>query len=98
MPSVYLLHFSRKLGKQSQHYCGQTPTSLRKRITAHKQGRGACITRACIQQGIKLIHVRTWHVDTAHDARILERALKDSHNLSYYCPRCSKGKKRTPSH
>jgi putative endonuclease len=91
MAGVYLLHLSPALS-QSKHYCGSSPTSVKKRIAQHKAGQGARMTQVAVSKGIMLRVAKVWELDTPHDARVLERCLKNTHNLKQYCPICSRGK------
>ena len=90
---VYLLHFTPKLA-HAGHYCGHTPNGVKQRIRAHLSGHGACITRAAVQAGCTLTLVRTWEFETTHEARLFERALKNTKNMPQYCPICRKLAKR----
>lgn len=87
MPHVYLIHLSPALA-HAKHYCGSTPNGVRKRMAKHKAGHGARLTQAALEAGCQLRLARTWELDTSHDARVLERTLKNNHRLADFCPIC----------
>ena len=93
MASVYLLHFTPALA-HAKHYCGSTANGVRDRVRQHRTGQGACITRAAIAVGCKLHVAKTWHFSDNHEARLFERALKNTHRLGDYCPMCQKARTR----
>jgi len=85
---IYLIHFSEPIGDltnpkgQAQHYIGWSQ-NLEARLEAHRNGTGAAILRAVTEAGIDWRVVRKWK-GTRDD----ERALKDRHQHSFYCPVC----------
>lgn len=90
MGTLYLLHFERPLGDpdrpraSAQHYIGWTNgVSVDDRISAHRKGRGAVITRAAMRQGIEMHLVKTWP-GTPNQER---RAKKNGH-FERRCPIC----------
>lgn len=89
MTTIYLLHFSRPLGRV-QHYLGQTARSdVMERIREHRAGRGARMTRGAVRAGVELLLVRIWE-----DApRSLEQRLKNKGGFRRICPVCKKAKK-----
>lgn len=87
MGVVYILHLDTPL-HHAKHYVGfsQNGRTLIQRIAHHRNGTGAKFTKALREKGIGFQHVRTFHnVD-----RNFERKLKNTHNVSIYCPICSK--------
>lgn len=85
MRRVYLLHFSRPLGRV-QHYLGQTRRpDLMTRIGEHRSGRGPAMTRGATRRSIELILARVWE-DAAPG---LERALKRRGRFRRLCPVCA---------
>ena len=93
MAHVYLLHFTPKF-KHARHYCGITPNGVHERIVKHRKGTGARLTRAAAQAGVHLRLVRTWKCADIHEAHVIERALKNTHNLRDHCPVCKAERKR----
>ncbi|MBW4629054.1 MAG: GIY-YIG nuclease family protein [Brasilonema octagenarum HA4186-MV1] len=92
MGFVYLLHFSDKIGNLenskgcAQHYLGYTSRSLKKRLSEHKNGMGAKITRAVVQEyKYELQLVRHWSGCT----RETEREFKRRHSPISFCPLCN---------
>lgn len=92
MGFVYLLHFSDKIGNlenpkgSAQHYLGYTSRSLKKRFEEHKNGIGAKITRAVVQDyKYELQLVRHWSDST----RETERKFKRRHSPVSFCPICN---------
>ena len=85
--TVYLLHFSRKLAGRARHYIGSAE-NLAGRLWHHRNGTGACITRAAVWQGISLRLARTWQEDRNFEMKLKRR--KDSRSL---CPLCNPKKK-----
>jgi putative endonuclease len=88
---VYLLHIDPPFG-HAKHYAGWTPTTVRRRLTKHKNGEGATLTRHAIEAGCELIVARVWHYDTWQEARDKERKIKKA-GKSRICPICKKQKK-----
>lgn len=84
MTSVYLLHFSRPLGRIS-HYLGQTSRpDVMTRVGEHRAGRGPTITRGAIRAGAELLLARVWEgADSG-----LERRLKRRGGYRRLCPVC----------
>lgn len=86
-PTVYLLHFDAPLGNdqhRASHYCGFT-TNLENRLRLHMTGQSKVpIMRALYKAGLFFQLARTWKPGS----RELERTIKDTHNLSRYCPIC----------
>ena len=86
--TVYLLHFSGRLGNpanpyaMAQHYIG-TARDLSERLAEHRAGMGAKITAAAIQRGIDFDVVRTWP-----GGRDVERRLKNRKEGPRLCPTC----------
>ena len=93
---VYLLHTTPAL-HHARHYCGHTPNGVSARVEQHRKGTGAHLTRAMVKAGCTLHVAKTWAFDDTHEARLFERALKDSHRLPDYCPMCMKGRTRQPA-
>jgi hypothetical protein len=87
---VYLLHFATPLGDPARshawasHYIGWA-LDAEQRLAEHLAGRGAAITRAAVQRGIRLEIVRTWP-----GTRDLERLLKSFKHGPRFCPICCK--------
>jgi predicted GIY-YIG superfamily endonuclease len=81
--TVYLLHFSRKLSGHAKHYIGSA-ANLEGRLWHHRHASGACITRAAVRPGIKLILARTWQAE-----RSFELKLKRQKHAERYCPLCN---------
>jgi predicted GIY-YIG superfamily endonuclease len=87
---IYILKFEQPLGNakhKAQFYIGWcTDGTLEQRITEHRSGRGAAITRACIERGIAFDVVVTMRGDRKKERRlkkqkntrrIVEQALRD---------------------
>lgn len=85
--TCYLIHFDRALS-HANHYLGWTEgDDITARIETHMaghKGKGACILRACKEQGIGWKVVRTW----AGVDRNFERWLKKQSNSPKFCPSC----------
>lgn len=88
---LYLLHAALPVGgtgsNSAQHYLGYSPSrsTLAQRVAQHRQGRGACLTRAMMQvSGQKLLLVNVWE-----GSQTDERYLKNRHQLSVLCPVCN---------
>lgn len=82
--TVYLLHFSRRLG-HARHYTGWS-AHLAARLRLHRAGRsGVPLVRAAVAAGIGLELARTWENRT----RAWERQLKNRHGAAAYCPLCA---------
>lgn len=75
--AVYMLRFTGSLGNdkhQAQYYVGYADDKrLHERIAEHRNGTGACITRAAIERGFELQLVLVIPKGT----RKLERQLKN---------------------
>lgn len=84
MLTVYLLHFSARVGT-AQHYVGQTTRDPAVRLAEHLAGRGGRLPRAAARAGIEVRVVRTWEAAPTS----LERALKRGGKLRRLCPVCS---------
>ena len=86
--SVYLLHFSDRLGNpanphaMAQHYIG-TAKDLSERLAEYRAGMGARITSAAVERGISFDVVRTWP-----GRRDVERKLKARKAGPRLCPAC----------
>ncbi len=88
--TVYLLHFSRSVGKRGvQHYLGATTLPLPERLRRHDSEHGAALLR---QIGVDYRVVRVWPVASRDDAFALEIKLKKYHRYNRYCLLCH-GKK-----
>jgi predicted GIY-YIG superfamily endonuclease len=85
--TIYLLHFSRKLSGHAKHYIGSAE-NLEGRLWHHRHGSGACITRAAVRQGIKLMLARTWQAE-----RSFEGKLKRQKHARRYCPLCNRSRR-----
>lgn len=72
---VYLIKFARPVGGRALYYIGWThnEVTFKKRIEHHKSGRGACITRAAVQQGIAFDVVAIIPNGTPDDEKALKR-------------------------
>lgn len=87
--TVYLIHFTRKLGNQDNprgmagHYIGFAEHDLAARLERHRAGNGSRIMAAVAKAGIPWQCVRTWE-----GGRDLERQLKSHKQASDYCPVC----------
>jgi hypothetical protein len=88
---LYLLHAVRPVGgtgsNGAQHYLGYSasPLTLMRRVWRHRQGHGACLTRAMVRlSGQRLLLANVWK-GTRED----ERYLKRRHQLSVLCPICN---------
>ena len=88
-PHVYLLHFQQKL-HHAQHYAGWTPGNVENRLALHRNGRGARLTQVVAGLGIEIVVARIWDVESNHEARLMERRLKNGHNLPQSCPLCKR--------
>lgn len=86
--AVYLIHFDQPLGNeqhQARHYIGYCAhyMGLQRRLKQHRAGKGAAITRACVERGISFDIVDWWRAP-----RSLERKLKNQKNAARLCPVC----------
>lgn len=76
---IYILKFSEKLGSHkhsAQYYVGYCEDGrLMDRLEDHRNGRGACITRAAVAKGLKLSLVTAFPGN-----RHLERQIKRMKN------------------
>jgi len=84
---VYLIHLDEKMA-HSQHYCGYAD-DIDTRIEKHRKGNGSAFMTAVKKAGITWLVARVWPLATRH----YERTLKNTHNLSLYCPICRAMKK-----
>ena len=84
--TVYLIHFNRKVAGHAQHYCGWA-LDVKARLACHKSGNGSKLMAEVGRIGIKWRLAATWE-----GSRNLERQLKNTHNLSRFCPICAKAK------
>lgn len=84
---VYLLHFEKPF-RHARHYTGfaETPATFARRIAHHRAGRGARLVARAADAGIDFEIARVWE----DGDRTLERALKDRHGASRFCPVCKK--------
>lgn len=85
MGVVYVIHFERKY-YHAQHYIGWAKV-LEPRIKRHRQGQGSRLLAHLNKIGI------AWEVvftkpGTGDD----ERAMKNRHKSSHFCPKCKKKK------
>lgn len=83
MNGVYLLHFSQPFS-HARHYIGWAKHKD-KRISHHRCGTGAKLTKAVVNAGIELIEARFWE---GRDKNF-ERRLKKLKNSKKLCPICS---------
>jgi putative endonuclease len=77
--SIYILEFQTPLGNekhQARYYLGYCD-NLERRLKEHEQGKGAAITRACVERGISFKVVAYFPGD-----RTLERRLKNQKNTA----------------
>jgi predicted GIY-YIG superfamily endonuclease len=83
MGYCYLIHFSHKIGNldnskgSAAHYLGYTNRSLKQRLEEHRNGSGAKITRAVVQDykyDLQLVH--HW----SNCTKETERQLKKRHS------------------
>lgn len=81
MVGVYLIHFSRPLGR-ARHYLGWS-SDIDKRYADHVSGRGARIMAAVVRAGISTELVRRWE-----EPRSFESELKARRDTSKLCPLC----------
>lgn len=94
MPSVYLLHYDRRMGRK-RHYIGFCHDSHpAKRIAQHRAGRGSADTKRALKMGIVIEVAAIWSGPTANEK--FERFLKDGMDTSSWCPLCRKGLKPVP--
>ena len=82
---MYLLHFSESIG-QARHYLGICRAGrLLVRVSLHRAGKGASLTRAVVERGGSLeVAAVWWNVDIRE-----ERRFKTSGGLHKRCPICS---------
>lgn len=88
---IYIIHFNNPLS-HAMHYCGFVEgdeASVTARLEEHRQNWGAKILSAANAKGIRYEVVRIMPGD-----RKRERQIKNTHNISSYCPIC-RAKKRT---
>lgn len=86
--TVYLLHFSKKLG-HAQHYIGVTTRgNVEERLSEHRSGRGARLCAAAVQGGAELQLARTWE----NVPRFTEVKLKNRGGAGRLCPVCKEEK------
>jgi len=86
--SVYLIHFSGKLGSKkhsAQHYLGFTSGSVADRVQRHIKGNGSAICREAAKRNFTFYVTRIWREGN----RELERRIKRGHNLPRFCPICN---------
>lgn len=87
--AVYVLHFSGTLGttgrNSARHYVGYSPDArVNIRVSEHRSGTGASITRAAIARGFTLELARVIPNATRTD----ERKIKNSGHFDRMCPFC----------
>jgi predicted GIY-YIG superfamily endonuclease len=80
---VYLLHFTKPFGR-ARHYIGWSP-DIYKRVSRHKEGKGAKFTMGALRHGADLLLVRIW---PGGDRR-LEWELKHKGTHQALCALCS---------
>jgi hypothetical protein len=88
---LYLLHATLPVGgtgsNGAQHYLGYSPSpsTLARRVQQHREGHGACLTRAMVRvSGQKLLLANVWE-----GSQTDERTLKNRRQLSLLCPVCN---------
>jgi hypothetical protein len=89
--TVYLLHFTDPATgaaaryKHAGHYTGfvRSSESLKSRLDAHREGRGARLTAVIVAAGLGFELARTWP-----GGRARERQLKRQGGASRHCPLC----------
>jgi hypothetical protein len=89
--TVYLLHFTDPATgaaaryKHAGHYTGfvRTSESLKSRLEAHREGRGARLMAVVVAAGLGFELARTWP-----GGRTRERQLKRQGGASRHCPLC----------
>ena len=81
---IYLIHLETKL-KHAGHYLGfvESESNLINRIEYHMNGRGSLFLKAVKEAGINYKVVRLKEGD-----RNEERRIKNTKNVSKYCPIC----------
>lgn len=80
---VYLLHFTKPFGR-ARHYIGWSP-DINRRVSRHKEGKGAKFTMGALRHGADLLLVRIW---PGGDRR-LEWKLKHIGTHQTLCPLCN---------
>lgn len=86
MGYVYLIHFERPIGN-AQHYTGYTD-NFEKRVSEHRSGTGAELTRLAKEKGINWLVVRVWQDATLET----EKSIK-SMSTKITCPICRQKQK-----
>lgn len=86
--TVYVLHLDSPM-RHARHYCGYAK-DLVARLTHHKNGTGARMLAVAKERAIGFILVRVW----PDEGRGFERKLKNTKNISRYCPMCSRRARR----
>lgn len=92
--TVYILHLDTPL-HHAKHYSGfsQNGRTLKQRIAHHENGTARCkFTDALHRLGIGFKLARVF-IDAD---RNFERALKNTHNVPYYCPICNPRAPKVP--
>jgi predicted GIY-YIG superfamily endonuclease len=91
MGIVYIFHLQPAY-KHAKHYCGfvhgNSQKALNRRLTLHRNGRGARFTQVCVENRITLALARTFKGATRGRERTIKRA-----GTSRYCPICRKEKR-----
>lgn len=82
---VYMLHFSKPVGR-ARHYVGSTFEHLLiRRLHAHAGGRGASLTRAAATAGARLTLVMVQPIFSRSD----EYRIKRNGHFKDHCPLCN---------
>ena len=77
-PIVYLIKLEAPIGSNkhaASYYLGSTKR-FKRRIAEHRNGRGSALLKAATDRGIGWRVVQTYCCDSIHQARYLERRLK----------------------
>ena len=86
--TIYLLHFSGRTKRGQQHYLGWT-SNIERRITQHRLGSGAGVTRNAVAEELKLTVAQTWKGTPDLETRLKEWSRQGRKGFSGICPFCA---------
>jgi predicted GIY-YIG superfamily endonuclease len=93
--TIYLLHFTKPVGRGHRHYLGWSADPLR-RLKRHQAGFGAQETKRALAEGARLIMVQTWPGTPRLEAQIKNWCRRHRVGFAGLCPKCAHGRTLPP--